>query len=57
MCHRVEIVAPEPNVSVEILRGPDGSEFSHWLRVKLACATKQGRIAFTRRHLTYVAST
>jgi hypothetical protein len=31
MCHRVESVAPEPTVSVEILRGPDGSEFSHKL--------------------------
>jgi hypothetical protein len=38
MCHRVEIVAPEPNVSVEILRGPDGTEVSHKLRLLLAGA-------------------
>jgi hypothetical protein len=45
MCHRIESVALEPNVSVEILRGPDGSEFSHRLRLNLPGARPAERRA------------
>ena len=34
MCPRGEIVVPERNLSAEILRGPDGAEFSHRLELE-----------------------
>lgn len=45
MSHRAEIVAPERNVSAEIPRGSDDSEFSHRLEMELAGARGASALA------------
>ena len=57
MADRAEIVAPERNVSVEILGGRDGREFSHRLRMDPTSAVRsEGSGRFVRLALIRVRS-